>query len=447
MTGEDLLRFLQVRGWTRARLIRELRRAGVRRGDELPGDDSLRRMIRQWVTGARGISPRYAVLLDDVFGVAPGAATLTATPPTAPPGTASTTASVVTASVVSAAPSPVPPGSAAGGGEDLGAFRALAILVPEGSLAGEAVEDTLAHVRAAIRSLIEIDNQVGGSDVAGLAATLFRSMAQKPELASLRPGPARDVMAVLGELAEVAGWLFYDAAEHAAARRLNQESLYWSRLAGDRSMELLTLQNSSMHASFLGRPAEALALADLVLDSGDRLSPRVRALFLMRRARALAQGGDDRAMRILAQVDSLHDDGVGDTDPAWAWWVDTRELHWHRAMALTDLARPREALVEFERSVEAVPAGELRSRYVHLAYLLRGQATARAWRDVDATVTRLLPLAPGIASHRAEALLSETLRLGLSAGRAGRYSREPLDRLRTALRAAGADASDVTGAA
>ena len=32
---------------------------------------------------------------------------------------------------------------------------------------------------------------------------------------------------------------------------------------------------------------------------------------------------------------------------------------------------------------------------------------------VDATVVRLLPLAPGIASHWAEAVLAETLRLGL----------------------------------
>lgn len=71
---------------------------------------------------------------------------------------------------------------------------------------------------------------------------------------------------------------------------MNQEALYYSRLAGDRSMELLTLQNASMHAGFLGRPHEALQLANSVLESCDRLSPRVKTLCVMRQARAVASG-------------------------------------------------------------------------------------------------------------------------------------------------------------
>ena len=89
----------------------------------------------------------------------------------------------------------------------------------------------------------------------------------------------RDLQAAAGELAEVAGWLLYDADRQDDVRRMNQEALYFSRLAGDRTMELLTLQNASMHASFLGRPHEALQLANSVLESRDRLSPRVKTLF------------------------------------------------------------------------------------------------------------------------------------------------------------------------
>ncbi len=64
---------------------------------------------------------------------------------------------------------------------------------------------------------------------------------------------------------------------------MNQEALYFSRLAGDRTMELLTLQNASIHAGFLGRPREALHLARSVLESRDRLSSRVKTLFLVRK--------------------------------------------------------------------------------------------------------------------------------------------------------------------
>lgn len=58
------------RGWTRARLILELRKAARERHTSLPADESLRRMVRQWATGRRGLSEFYAELLSAAFGVA-----------------------------------------------------------------------------------------------------------------------------------------------------------------------------------------------------------------------------------------------------------------------------------------------------------------------------------------------------------------------------------------
>ena len=104
----------------------------------------------------------------------------------------------------------------------------------------------------------------------------------------------RDLHSAAGELAEVVGWLAYDAEAHDLCRRMNQESLYFTRLAGDRTIELLTLQNSSMHAASQGHPREALQIARSVLEGDYRLSPRLKALFLTRKARALAQSGDEQ---------------------------------------------------------------------------------------------------------------------------------------------------------
>jgi hypothetical protein len=64
----------------------------------------------------------------------------------------------------------------------------------------------------------------------------------------------RDLQSAASELAEVVGWLAYDSEAHDLARRMNQEALYFARLAGDQVIELLTLQNSSMHAASQGRP-------------------------------------------------------------------------------------------------------------------------------------------------------------------------------------------------
>jgi hypothetical protein len=57
------------RGWSRTRLMHELRRAAQARSIPLPAEDSLKRMIREWANGRRGLSDLYAELLTHVFGV------------------------------------------------------------------------------------------------------------------------------------------------------------------------------------------------------------------------------------------------------------------------------------------------------------------------------------------------------------------------------------------
>ena len=70
MRGTDIAELQEGRGWTRSRLVHELRLV-ARRLDvgELPSDESLKRMIRQWISGSRGLSDFHADLLTAAFGV------------------------------------------------------------------------------------------------------------------------------------------------------------------------------------------------------------------------------------------------------------------------------------------------------------------------------------------------------------------------------------------
>jgi hypothetical protein len=190
---------------------------------------------------------------------------------------------------------------------------------------------------------------------------------------------------------------------------MNQESLYFARLAGDKDIELLTLQNSSMHAAACGRPREALQIARSVLEGDYRLSPRLRALFLTRKARALAQAGDEGALCLFPEIRSLFLDGVSDADPAWAWWIDERELAWHEAMVQRELGLVSQSITHFERSVVATPATEIRSQYLHRAYLLQSQVDNSTWSAAEQTIRQLLPLATEVASTRTVVLLRSVL--------------------------------------
>lgn len=278
------------------------------------------------------------------------------------------------------------------------------LLVP-----GQADSKYLESVRSSIKELISHDNRVGGATLSELSERIFGDVHQKLGSGDYDRSIKKDLLAATGELAEVAGWLAFDADRQDVVRQMNHEALYFTRLAGDKSIELLTLQNASMHAGFMNRPAEALDIAEMVIDGDYQLSPRLRSLFLTRKARALAQGGDESALKIFGEVRSLFLDGTRDTDPPWAWWIDERELAWHEAMCQKDLGDSRGAIAKFERSVQATPESETRSQYLHRAYLLDAQVRVRSWGSVDRTLRELTPLAAQVSSTRTAVLLRNSL--------------------------------------
>ncbi|MGH3502541.1 MAG: hypothetical protein ACRDQA_16865 [Nocardioidaceae bacterium] len=69
MYTTDIPSLCSARGWSRARLIAELRRAAGSRQITLPADASLKRMVREWANGRRGLSDFYASLLSATLGV------------------------------------------------------------------------------------------------------------------------------------------------------------------------------------------------------------------------------------------------------------------------------------------------------------------------------------------------------------------------------------------
>ena len=265
--------------------------------------------------------------------------------------------------------------------------------------------ELLESMNSHIHEIVALDNRFGGADLLRLSTRFFWNLRDQLGTGSYDPRLECDLHSAAGELAEVVGWLAYDAEAHNLCRRMNQESLYFTRLAGDKTIELLTLQNSSMHAAAEGRPREALHIARSVLEGDYKLSPRVKSLFLARKARALAQSGDESALALLPEIRDLYLHGVSDTDPAWAWWIDDRELAWHEAMVERDLGLASKAIDHFERSVMAMPADEIRSQYLHRAYLLQSQVDNNTWDAAERTARELIPLAREVASTRTAVIL------------------------------------------
>jgi hypothetical protein len=78
-------------------------------------------------------------------------------------------------------------------------------------------------------------------------------------------------------------------------------------------------------------------------------------------------------------------------------------------MVQRDLGMPERAMAQFERSVIATPPTEIRSQYLHRAYLLQAQVDNATWDDAEKSIQQLLPLSTEVASTRTVVLLRKVV--------------------------------------
>lgn len=202
----------------------------------------------------------------------------------------------------------------------------------------------------------------------------------------------------VAELGELTGWLLFDAERHREARHVNKTAL---ALTGDPSLRWFILSNQALASVHIGRHREALRIAD---NPGDRPPRRVRALFDVRAARALAElGAHHAAVRRFDRARSAFLDGPAPRDPSWTWWFDERELAGHHGLLHASLGNHDAAIPLLHKAVDG--STEPWALYIYRAHLLRALLTAGARREAESVALDLVPMAGTIAGARTENLL------------------------------------------
>ncbi|NYI98274.1 hypothetical protein HNR12_004551 [Streptomonospora nanhaiensis] len=231
-------------------------------------------------------------------------------------------------------------------------------------------------------------------------------------------------------LAQLAGWMAFDASLPAAAQRYQLLAIRLARAAEDHDavanvLGMLAYQHAAIH-----HPAAALRFAEAALDHTHRSLPVVRARALGRLATAHAAAGDIDAFRsaseqcrALLQRHRAHD------GPPYLYYFTAEQVAAEAGQALVDLAAanaasPRRLLTEAVHQLAPLAAygpatGYRRSALLHGIHLAR--ATLQA-RDAEATVQALLRLTDhlgDVQSIRCRHLLAQLRR------RAGSQLRSP----------------------
>lgn len=274
------------------------------------------------------------------------------------------------------------------------------------------------ELRASITELVTLDGQQGGTGLAPLAERMFRAAAGKWATGKCPANLEADFAATVAELGEVAGWLAFDAAQHDRVAWLNRAALHFARYAGDAGMELFVLGNMALHEQETGRSREAMRTVRRMEEF--RLSPRLRVLVALRRARATADLGDERSIALIRRAQAGVDDGVRRTDPQWAWWVDSRELQVHEGAVLRALGHPGRAVDCYAAAWQGVPSSYRWAAYIGGASLVSVLIDVRSWAEAERVAEDVAGLASEVSSARTAVRLREA---AVTARRLGAPSR------------------------
>ncbi|MEU5087524.1 helix-turn-helix transcriptional regulator [Streptomyces sp. NPDC021356] len=281
-------------------------------------------------------------------------------------------------------------------------------------------------IRDMSQRLVALDNEMNGLPVADAAARAYKSVHRQMGEGIHDRKAEHEIQAAAAELAEVAGWALFDAEKHQAARRFNQEALYLARLAGDRSIELLVLQNMAMQAGWVGRPREELAIARSIIEQG-RISPHTEAMFRVREAKGLAGAGQgSEAARSFDRARSLIQESKKGSDPHWTWWVTANEIDGHQGFALQEAGQWKNGIPYLQRALHQPGGAKVGYRNISAVRLLGCLLGVGAWPEAEELALSIIPTIGETASARALKLLGDTAQRGLSLPRAPMGVRDAL---------------------
>ncbi|WP_032712294.1 helix-turn-helix domain-containing protein [Salinispora arenicola] len=278
-------------------------------------------------------------------------------------------------------------------------------LLVHGRRVGAATPRQIAERTARLRRL---DNYLGGADTHDLYAAEVHSTTQLIKDGSYSEATGRQLLAVLAEQAQLAGWAAFDAGRHSDADRLYRTSLAAARDADNPPLIGNALAFLAYQQLDLGKPATATAAASC--DAADTATPGVRALLNLRAGWAYAVTGDaaltqkhlDQGTACLAG----HDDRP---EPDWVWWVDRVEGDIMAGRCWAVLNRPLRAIPVLERALAGFDDTQARDKSLYLSWLADAYLDANEVEQACATASVVARLAAGVGSIRPGQRLYEIL--------------------------------------
>ena len=263
---------------------------------------------------------------------------------------------------------------------------------------------TVQGLAGRVHALRLADDLLPGGD---LIAPAFRELAGAVALyqeAAYSGETGRGLLAQIGELAQITGWVASDAGRIEDAEHAYRLGISAARQAGDAPLVANLAGSLAYQWSNTGREREGADLAQAAVEEAGPTAPgAARALFLDRVAWAhtkLGRAHGQAALRALGQAhDALTDAGDAEA-PRWAYWVNRAELEVMDARVFTELRKPLRAVPLLTDVLGRYDATHARELALYRSWLAVALADANEPEQAAAEALRVIDLSGDLASDR-----------------------------------------------
>ncbi|RAK39732.1 hypothetical protein B0I29_104270 [Actinoplanes lutulentus] len=266
---------------------------------------------------------------------------------------------------------------------------------------GRVGSDLPAILRNRAARLRRLDDVLGGGDTFKLYLSEYENTKALIKSASKTTAIEKDLLSVLAEQAQQAGWAAFDMGDHVAAKKLYSDSHGIALEAGSDSLT----GNALAFLAYQELPISPLIAVKTAEQSCALIRAQApssaRALLHERRALAHAVAGNAAAAdaALDAARQALSDDD-GSLQPDWSRWVDHKELDIMTGRCWTELRRPLRAVPVLEAVLGGFDDAHARDKALYSCWLADSYLMAGEIEAAAATASQVLTLSEGVASVR-----------------------------------------------
>jgi len=260
----------------------------------------------------------------------------------------------------------------------------------------------IADLSARVHRLRLADDVLAGGDLMQPAFRELNAATRLYREATYTEHTSRALLGVIGDLAQITGWIASDAGRHEQAANIYHLGIRAAQEAGDCTLESNLLGSLAYQTANLGSPQEGVTLARAALDAAGPHAPaRARALAWDRAAWAYVQAEEaESAMRALDEARTALEQHGGEDEPACLYWVDAGELQIMEARAYTELRRPLRAVPLLTDVLDRYDATHARELALYLSWLAVALTDANEPEEAARVAWRMFDLSKDMASDR-----------------------------------------------